>query len=201
MDGSDQQTVIVGGGFTGLFTALYLSHQHYVGQVVLIDQSEWFVFKPLLYEFLNGQMDRNQVCPTYQELLQGSGVAFVQDTVQQIDLTERKVELTSGLHYTYTDPVLALGSTIGYFGTPGAPEYSLAFRSGQDALALRQRLRQSLERAKQTDDPQLRQQLLTVPSLGRVQPALSWLLRWLTGCLIGMLSWEWEAIPARFVWC
>jgi len=32
------QTVILGGGFTGLFTALHLSHQHYPRSVILIDQ-------------------------------------------------------------------------------------------------------------------------------------------------------------------
>ena len=78
MSESGLRTVIVGGGFTGLFTALHLSHQRYVGEVVLIDQSERFVFKPLLYEFLNGQMDADQVWPRYEELLQGSSVMFVQ---------------------------------------------------------------------------------------------------------------------------
>ncbi|XGV97650.1 MAG: NAD(P)/FAD-dependent oxidoreductase [Leptolyngbya sp. BL-A-14] len=160
------QTVIVGGGFTGLFTALYLSHQHYVGQVVLIDQSERFVFKPLLFELLNGQMAVDQVCPTYQELLQDSGTAFVQDTVQAIDLSERRVALASGSYYRYNNLVLALGSITGYFGTPGAAENSLAFRSGQEAIALRHQLRQSLQRASQTDDAQIRQKLLTIAIIG-----------------------------------
>ncbi len=160
------RTVIVGGGFTGLFTALYLSHLSYVGQVILIDPSERFVFKPLLFEFLNGQMNADQVWPSYEELLRGSHVTFVQDRVEHIDLAERKVELASGLHYTYTHMVLALGSTSGYFGTPGAAENSFTFRSGQDVLALRQHLRECLQRASQTEDTQLRRKLLTVAIIG-----------------------------------
>ena len=39
-------TVIVGGGFVGLFTALHLSHRHYSDPVILIDPEERFVFKP-----------------------------------------------------------------------------------------------------------------------------------------------------------
>jgi demethylphylloquinone reductase len=166
MSESAEQTVIVGGGFTGLFTALYLSHQRYSGQITLIDSSESFVFKPLLFEFLNGQMDGEQVCPRYQELLQDSGVAFVQDTVQRLDLTEQKVELASGLHYSYTHLVLALGSTTGYFGTPGAAEYSFAFCNEQNALALRQHLHRAFQRASQTEDAQVRQKLLTVAIIG-----------------------------------
>ena len=137
---SNQQTVILGGGFTGLFTALYLSQHHYAGRVILIDQSERFIFKPLLYEFLNGQMEANQVCPRYQQLLQGTDVTFIQDTVQHIDLTERKVELASGLYYTYSHLVLALGGAVGYFGTPGAADHAFTFCSGEDVLALRQHM-------------------------------------------------------------
>ena len=166
VDNSTQRTVILGGGFTGLFTALYLSQHKYSGQVLLIDQSERFIFKPLLYEFLNGQMDGNQVWPRYQNLLQGSGVTFIQDTVQHIDLTERKVELVSGLKYTYTHLVLALGGAIGYFGTPGAAEHAFTFCTGEDALAIRQHTIQCFQRASQTEDPQLRRKLLTIAIIG-----------------------------------
>ena len=166
MDNSNQQTVILGGGFTGLFTALYLSQHQYSGRILLIDQSERFVFKPLLYEFLNGQMDGNQVWPRYQKLLQGTDVTFVQDTVQHIDLTERKVELVSGLKYTYKNLVLALGGAIGYFGTPGAAEHAFTFCKGEDAIAIRQHAVQCFQRASQTRDPQLRRKLLTIAVVG-----------------------------------
>jgi NADH dehydrogenase len=163
---SNQQTVILGGGFTGLFSALYLSHHNYSGRILMIDRSERFVFKPLLYEFLNGQMESNQVCPRYQQLLHGTDITFLQDTVQHIDLTERKVELGSGLHYTYRHLVLALGGTVGYFGTPGAAEYAFTFCSGADALAIRQHTIQCFQRASQVEDPQLRRKLVTIAVLG-----------------------------------
>jgi demethylphylloquinone reductase len=41
-------TLILGGGFTGLFTALHLSHQHYQPSTILIDRDSRFIFKPLL---------------------------------------------------------------------------------------------------------------------------------------------------------
>ena len=67
------QTVILGGGFTGLFTALHLAHQHYPRSVILIDQDERFCFKPLLYEYCSGEMDAQQVVPRFDQLLQDSG--------------------------------------------------------------------------------------------------------------------------------
>jgi len=163
---STYPTVILGAGFTGLFTALHLCHQRYPRPVVLIDQKERFVFKPLLYEFLSGEMNTNQVWPRYAELLDCSGIAFVQDTVLNIDLQRRQIELASGLHYTYSNLVLALGSAISYFDIEGAKENTIPFRSGEDAMALGQHLRQCLQRASQTADPQQRSTLLTVAVIG-----------------------------------
>jgi demethylphylloquinone reductase len=54
-------TIILGGGFTGLFTALHLSHQHYQTPTILIDQGSRFIFKPLLYEFLSGEMNTRYI--------------------------------------------------------------------------------------------------------------------------------------------
>ncbi len=166
MKQSTDPTVILGAGFTGLFTALHLCNQRYPRPVVLIDQKERFVFKPLLYEFLSGEMNTNQVWPRYVELLDCSGVAFVQDTVRTIDLQQRQIELSSGLRYAYSNLVLALGSSINYFGIEGAKENSISFRTGEDAMALGQHLRECLQRASQTTDMEQRRLLLTVAVIG-----------------------------------
>lgn len=128
--------LILGGGFTGLFTALHLSHQRCSLPTTLIDQEWSFIFKPLLYEFLSGEMKVDLVWPRYDELLHKSGVAFIRDTIAQIDLQKRQVTLESGLHYSYGHLVLALGSTTGYFGIEGAKENTFGFRTGEDAIAL-----------------------------------------------------------------
>jgi hypothetical protein len=39
-------------------------------QVTLVDQSDRFVFKPLLYELLNGAATESEVAPSYLQLLQ-----------------------------------------------------------------------------------------------------------------------------------
>lgn len=166
MDTATKPTVIVGGGFTGLFTALYLSHLRYNQPIVLIDQDARFVFKPLLYEFLVGEMSPEQVWPSYDELLAGSGTTFISDTVTRIDLPAKKVELASGLHYDYRYLVLALGSVAGYFGIAGAEENAFSFRTAREAIALQTHLRQQLQKASQTDDPKLRASLLSVAVIG-----------------------------------
>jgi NADH dehydrogenase len=160
------QTVILGSGFTGLFTALYLSHQHYPRSVILVDREERFSFKPLLYEYCTGEMEIEEVWPSFKELLQDSGVIFVQDAVETIDLQQREVKLTSGTSYNYSNLVLGLGSVTGYSGVAGAKEYAMPLRMGEDALAIDQKLRSCLQQARETQDPGLRQKLLTVVVVG-----------------------------------
>ncbi|MGF1480294.1 MAG: NAD(P)/FAD-dependent oxidoreductase [Cyanophyceae cyanobacterium] len=160
-------TVILGAGFTGLFTAFHLSRHQYSQPVVIIDRQERFTFSPLLYEFLSGEMRKEQVWPRYEDLLTGSNSQFVQDTVEEIDLKERSLRLASQpspLKYRYL--VLALGSSIGYFGVEGAKEHSFPFRTGKQAVALAKHLRECLSAAIQTDTPQQRRHLTTVAIVG-----------------------------------
>jgi demethylphylloquinone reductase len=159
-------TLILGGGFLGLFTALHLSHQNYQHPIVLIEQRDRFSFKPLLYELLSGELHRQQVYPRYADLLAGSSIKFVQDTVQLIDLPHKRVLLSSGQDYAYGNLVLALGSKTTYFDTPGASEYALPLTSGIEVIALRDRLQSRLRQAIQTPDPKKRCPLLTVAIIG-----------------------------------
>jgi NADH dehydrogenase FAD-containing subunit len=166
MNESNLPTVIVGAGFTGLFATLHLCHDRHPRPIILIDQAERFVFKPLLYELLSGEMTDTQVQPRYAELFECDSVRFVQGKVQEIDLDQRQVHLASGLRYRYGNLLLGLGSVTNFFGTPGAEEFAFSFRTGEDAIALRQHLRECLQCASQTEDTDRRQALLTIAIIG-----------------------------------
>lgn len=47
-------------------------------QVTLIDQSERFVFKPLLYDFVAGTAKAWEVAPYFQQLLAPYNINFLQ---------------------------------------------------------------------------------------------------------------------------
>ena len=161
-----RQTVILGGGFTGLYTALRLRRSNYSQSIILIDREERFRFRPLLYEYFSSQMDAQQVMPKFEELLQGSGVTFLRDAVESIDLKQRQVQLLSGRVCPYSHLVIALGSVTGYFGVEGAKEYALPFREGKDAISLDNRLRECLNKAIQSQNLEERQKLLTLVVVG-----------------------------------
>ncbi|MGV2829590.1 NAD(P)/FAD-dependent oxidoreductase [Myxosarcina sp. GI1(2024)] len=161
-----RQTVILGGGFTGLYAALRLRRSNYSQSIILIDRQECFRFRPLLYEYFSSQMDARQVMPKFEELLTGSGVIFLRDTVETVDLERREVRLASGRVCPYSHLVIALGSVTGYFGVEGAKEYALPFREGKDAIALDFRLRKCLNQAIQSTNLEERQKLLTSVVVG-----------------------------------
>ncbi len=136
MNQTTKSTIILGGGFTGLFTALYLSHNKYPQSVTLIDRNDRFSFNPMMYEYLSGEMSDEQVYPRYLDLLEGSGVRFVRDTAISVDLQHKYLRLASGLNYNYDNLVLALGSVGSFFGVEGAKEHSFLFRTGEQAIKL-----------------------------------------------------------------
>lgn len=160
------KTIIIGGGFVGLFTVLHLCHHKYPQSIILIDQKDHFIFNPLLYELMTGEMTPDQVCPTYRELLKGSSATFLEDQVNHIDLDQRKVYLSSDTHYDYDNLVLALGKKSGYFGVEGTENYAFPFRSRDDALKLSQHLQKCLQKASQTEEDKTRQRLLTFTIVG-----------------------------------
>ena len=165
MTNTINQTLILGGGFTGLFTALYLSHQHYPRSVILIDREDRFSFKPLLYEYCTGEMSADEVCPPYEELLKHTGVVFIQDSVESIDIQQKEIKLTSG-SYKYSNLVLALGSVTSYSGVEGAKEHGLPLRTATEVQAIERQLHDRLQQARQTRDTEQRRHLLTFVIVG-----------------------------------
>ena len=88
---------VLGGGFGGLYTALYFakSKKSVIEkcQITMIDPKENFLFTPLLYEVLTDELKRWEIAPSYQKLLLGHPINRIQDRVQQVDIDNRKVLL------------------------------------------------------------------------------------------------------------
>src|SRR5207237_10482690 len=91
---------ILGGGFGGLYTALRLSQLPWEKpqrpEIILIDHNDRFLFSPLLYELLTGELQTWAIAPPFEELLENTVVRFTQAAVAAIDGDERRVQLRSG---------------------------------------------------------------------------------------------------------
>ncbi len=136
---------ILGGGFGGLYTALRLQQLDWgntTRRIILIDKSDRFVFTPLLYELLTGEMTEWEVAPTFQDLLQGTDIEFRQGTIESIDLTTQSVQVAGYDPINYDKLVLSLGGETPLGNTPGVAEHTIPFRNLNDVSRLEGRLRQ-----------------------------------------------------------
>ena len=145
-----QSICILGGGFGGLYTALALSKLDWKDEqpeIVLVDKRDRFLFAPLLYEIVTGELQTWEIAPPYEELLANTGVRFHQSGVDSIDIGAQQVSLSDGSQLAYDRIVLALGGETPMDMAPGVAEHAIPFRTLEDAYRLKERLRE-LEDAK-----------------------------------------------------
>lgn len=138
------QIFILGGGFGGLYTALALSKLPWTSpqpNIMLVDQRDRFLFSPMLYELLTGELQTWEIAPPYEELLAATSVRFHQAGVERLNLSEHQVTLSDGETLTYDRLVLAMGGETPMDIVPGAADHAIPFRTIEDAYRLEESLR------------------------------------------------------------
>jgi demethylphylloquinone reductase len=163
MPAAEPRIVIIGGGFGGLFTALDLAG---TGSVTLISDEDHFLFTPMLYEYLSGEVEEWHIAPKYSELLD-ENIRTVQGAVSNIDLPQKRVTLeASGEQIQYDILVLAVGGVTNYAGVPGAEEFAIPFRKIAHADLLRSRMVAALDHVPPNLPPQDTRRALTFAVAG-----------------------------------
>jgi NADH dehydrogenase len=155
--------LIVGGGFGGVFTALDLAG---AGQVTLVSPEDHFLFTPMLYEYLSGEVEAWHIAPQYKELLDDN-VQLIRGQVSEIDLNAREATIEGRKQpVAYDVLVLAPGGITNYWNIEGAEEYAFPFRKIAHADALRQRMVDALDRVPPDLPPQDARSALTFAIVG-----------------------------------
>jgi len=145
MSESRNRICILGGGFGGLYTALRLTELPWLHQpapeITLVDQRDRFLFKPLLYELLTGELQTWEIAPPFSEVLAQTSINFVQGSVTDIDVKQQQVKLANQGALAYDSLVLALGGTTPMELVSGAAEHAFPFQSLKDVYQLEEKLR------------------------------------------------------------
>jgi demethylphylloquinone reductase len=163
MPAAQPKILIVGGGFGGLFTALDLAG---TGEVTLISEDDHFLFTPMLYEYLSGEVEEWHIAPNYKELLD-ERVHFVRGRVTGIDLSAQTVTLgepSEALDYNIL--VLSVGGLSNYAGVEGAEQFAIPFRKIEHADRLRRRMVEALDHVPPNLPPQDTRRALTFAVVG-----------------------------------
>lgn len=152
--GTGTRVCIVGGGFGGLYTALQLARLQPLqseedrAKITLVDSGERFVFLPMLYELVTGELKDWEVAPVFTDLLQGTDIEFVHGTTSSIDHETRTlmVDLAAvaggGNKQVYYDKLVVATGASAMLPSDAAAAGALPFLRVEDAQELRARLGQ-----------------------------------------------------------
>ena len=151
MTSEKRRVVIIGGGFGGVFTAIDLAGSC---EVTLISIEDHFLFTPMLYEYVSGEVEAWHIAPRYKELLDGSA-RLIRGRVTEVNFERREVAIEGrDRRLAYDALVLACGSVSNYWDVEGAEEYALPFRTLAHADDLRARMIRALDRVPPDAAPQ-----------------------------------------------
>ncbi len=137
-------TLILGGGFAGSYVARLLGKRG----ATIVSPENFMLYTPLLPEAGAGTLEpRHVVVPLRQmcpraELLLGRATAL--DEPRKVVNAET---LAGPCEIAYERLVVALGAVTRFLPIPGLQEHGVGFKDLADAIALRNRLLQQLERA------------------------------------------------------
>jgi|SRR5688572_17302110 len=163
MPASVSRVVIVGGGFGGLFSALELAGSC---SVTLITDEDHFLFTPMLYEYLSGEVEEWHIAPKYGELIDDN-IRLIRGAVTNIDLTQKRVTVESSSNpIEYDILILAVGGITNYAGVPGAEEFAIPFRKIAHADTLRSCMVSALDHVPPNLPPQDTRRALTFAVVG-----------------------------------
>jgi NADH dehydrogenase len=140
-----KRVTILGGGFGGLYTALRLTQfpweKSQKPEITLVDRRDRFLFSPLLYELVTGELESWEIAPPFEELLANTEIRFCQGVVSDIDINKKRAVLEDGREFSSDRLVLAMGGETPLDIVEGAKENAIPFREMADAYRLQERLR------------------------------------------------------------
>ena len=158
------QIVIVGGGFGGAATARALRHAPC--RVTLIDQRNYHLFQPLLYQVATAALSPADIATPIREMFRDQpNVRVLLGEVTGVDAPAREVMLGK-MRLSYDYLVLATGARHSYFGRDDWAPFAPGLKGIEDALDIRHRLLLAFEEAEGSTDETTRRAWLSFVIVG-----------------------------------
>lgn len=158
------RVVIVGGGLGGLHLAQSLRNTDF--QVVLVDKNNYNQFPPLIYQVASAGLEPSNISFPFRRMFQGwKNFFFRLGEVKSIDPAENAIQTTIGtIRYKYL--VLAAGATTNFFGNDNVERHTYPMKTVTEAMSLRNKIFENLERAETEDNAERKQALMNIVIVG-----------------------------------
>jgi len=155
---------VVGAGFGGLRAARALRRAPV--KVMLIDQHNYHLFQPLLYQVATAGLSPSDIAKPVREILRGQrNLEFRMAEVRGADLAARRLDLSTGpVSYDYL--ILAVGGETNYFGLEGVARRAFGLKDIDEAVRLRNHILCRFEQAAAETEAEKRRADLTFVVVG-----------------------------------
>src|SRR4051794_30620012 len=166
-DSDLHQIVVVGGGAAGLELATKLGDtfgRRREAAVTLVDRARGHLWKPLLHEVAAGSLDVDEHELDYLAQAHWHHFRYRYGEMVELDRARKEVilaptfdeegrEITPRRCFRYDTLVIATGSVVNDFGTPGVKEHAVALDQTQQATRFNRRLVNACIRAHAQEGP------------------------------------------------
>jgi NADH dehydrogenase len=145
------RTVIVGGGFGGLYAARTLARAPV--SVTMIDRRNFHLFQPLLYQVATGALSPGEIASPLRYILgKHRNTQVLLGEMVDLDPAAHRVILRHA-EVPYDSLIIATGSAHAYFGHDDWAELAPGLKTIENATAIRSRLLAAFEEAEKESDP------------------------------------------------
>jgi NADH dehydrogenase len=162
--------LILGGGFGGFYAARKLERTlpPHAAKVTIVNDVNFMLYTPLLPGAAGGTLEPRHVVVPLREHLKSTDLVL--GHVTGGDPERRVVEVVTAegktTEFGYDHLIVSLGSISRTFPVPGLREHAVGFKTLSEAIALRNSILHTLERAESVDDDATRRALLTYVFVG-----------------------------------
>ncbi len=162
--GTKKRVVIVGGGFGGLKLARELDDEKF--QIILIDQNNYHLFQPLLYQVATSAIEPSEISFPFRRIFKRRKNFHIRVCRAEEVLPDENRLLTSIGFIDYDYLVIATGSRTNFFGNQELGDLTMQLKNTSEALFDRNKIIESFERALNSEDEGEQGRLLTFVIVG-----------------------------------
>ncbi len=148
-----KKALVLGGGFAGLVLWRALLREERI-EAVLVDQNNYHIFQPLLYQVATGELESSAVTRTFRDIAHRRTGGFILGEVTAIDLAAGTVTLDPSRILTFDYLYITLGTITNFFGNENLQCLAMDLKNAEAAEQARSRIAYALERAAACTDPE-----------------------------------------------
>ena len=138
--------VIIGGGFAGLNLANSLANNKSF-EVTLVDKNNYNFFPPLIYQVATAYLEPSAISYPFRKYFRGKdNITFRLGELISINQEQNIATLNNG-ELEYDALVFATGAETNYFGMENVRKNSIPMKTLNDAIEMRNKLLQRMEKA------------------------------------------------------